>query len=131
SDNVSTCDRCTFTNNLTFGSNSPVFNFANNSFGNNLDLTDPEFETATTDFLFEFTDDYRLKSTSPAIGAGSDGTDIGIYGGSDPYPISVDVEGFVTSLLPRLPMVTEMNIENANIPENGTLEVTFKAKTSN
>lgn len=38
-----------------------------------------------TDNLYQFTDDLHLQPGSPGIGAGNDGTDIGIYGTSSPY----------------------------------------------
>ena len=38
-----------------------------------------------TDGAYQFTDDLHLQPGSPGVGAGNDGTDIGIYGTSSPY----------------------------------------------
>ena len=38
-----------------------------------------------TDGNYDFDDDLRLAPTSPGVGAGNDGTDIGIYGTGSPY----------------------------------------------
>ena len=121
------CDACTFNNNISFSSGSTAFGYATNTASGNLESTDPMFESATFGDNYLFAADYRLATGSPGIGAGSDATDIGIYGGSAPFPIE-DAAGFFTSPFPTIPQVFEMNILNAAVPENGTLNVEIKAK---
>lgn len=59
-----------------------------------------------------------LKSDSPAIGAGDDGTDCGIFGGNDPY---------ILSGLPDIPAIYyyEQIIDNLN----QSLQIVIKAKS--
>lgn len=120
------CNFCTFTNNISFGGDATDFDYANNTTGSNLEATNPGFVSAEG-FDFSFDADYRTTDTSPANGAGSDGTDIGIYGGISPFPVE-EAAGYFTSPFPSIPQVLEMNILNSSIPENGTLNVEFKAK---
>jgi len=61
---------------------------------------------------------FQLKSGSPAIGAGNDGTDCGIFGGVTPY---------VLSGMPEIPAVYEINMPSTGTTGNG-INVTVKAK---
>jgi hypothetical protein len=63
--------------------------------------------------------DYHLKAGSPAIGAGLDGTDCGIYGGL--YP-------FVDNGRTWLPMITEIDVPNT-VNVNDGLDISVKAKS--
>jgi len=62
---------------------------------------------------FSYTDDYHLKPTCPGVNAGTDGTDIGIYGGSFPWK-----EGS----LPNIPHIKFSSI-GASTDNNGNLPV--------
>jgi len=62
---------------------------------------------------------WQLKVGSPAIGAGEDGADIGMYGGESPY---------VLSGLPPIPAIYDLDAQS--LPTN-TLDVTIKAKSHN
>lgn len=75
---------CTFNNNLC------AFNYTipNDCIGDNNIIN----QTITSIFInfsgngsFSYTDDYHLQSTCPGKNAGTDGTDIGIYGGNFPW----------------------------------------------
>lgn len=114
------CDFCTITNNIVTNANVVTFDYGTNSTANNLENVNPGFVNAP-DFIFDFTDDYTLSPTSPAIGAASDGGDIGIYGGQYPFPGD-------TSPSPLFPKITDFNIQNGSVPQGGTLDVQFKAK---
>lgn len=105
-------------NSLLFGTNVTT------SFNNNLIDVDPQFENYPldgADFSADF--DYTLKTGSPLIGAGLNGEDIGVLGGSNP---------FVTSPL-ILPRVTELSITGGNntISQGGDLQINFSAKAGN
>ncbi|NVO21227.1 MAG: hypothetical protein HXX13_16110 [Bacteroidetes bacterium] len=62
---------------------------------------------------------WRLKTGSPAIGAGNDGSDCGMFGGVTPY---------VLSGLPEIPAIYYLNMPASGSSTNG-INVTIKAKT--
>jgi len=62
---------------------------------------------------------WQLKEYSPALGAGNDGTDCGMFGGSSPY---------VLSGLPSIPAIYEITMPATGDNING-IDVTIKAKT--
>lgn len=64
---------------------------------------------------------WQLKQNSPAIGAGMDGTDCGIFGGNNPY---------VLSGIPSGPHIFELSAPR-DASSQGGLPVTIKAKISN
>lgn len=61
---------------------------------------------------FSYTANYKLKSNSPGKNAGTDGTDIGLFGGDSPFK-----EGG----LPTQPAIIEFNV--TKYPENGQIEI--------
>lgn len=65
---------------------------------------------------FKYSDDFRLKEDSPGITGGTDGTDIGIYGGVNPYK---------TSAVPSNPHIRKVNI--AKETKSGVLHVEITA----
>lgn len=64
---------------------------------------------------------WRLKSGSPAIGAGTGGTDCGMYGGTTPYKVSGIAAGQPTIYSLTTP---------GTAPANGTLNVKVSAKVN-
>ena len=117
------CNQCTFLHNLTFDNdNNNLIGEASenpNSVGEgNIIGQDPKFVNINQ-ITFTNQNDYNLQSGSPAIGAGKDGTDIGIYGGS--YPWNIEVATIV-------PVVTSLTIPVGVVQENGQLEFTFSAE---
>jgi hypothetical protein len=72
----------------------------------NVDMSQVFVNTASSDGK------YKLKAGSPAIGAGVDGVDCGIYGGNYPY---------VLSGMPEVPAIWYLNVNGSN--------VTVKAKS--
>jgi len=111
--NPQTMFSSSYSNNLVFGSNFTISD-TNDVVLNNIIGIDPEFTTPPVTCNDEA--DYTLRSFSPALGAGSDGTDIGITGGA--YP-------FTEWTLPDWP-----NVELAYTNESGVLlgtdmELTF------
>ncbi|MBX2956978.1 MAG: hypothetical protein KF846_12525 [Cyclobacteriaceae bacterium] len=139
---------CTFNNNISNQSTiadpstyTPANNFVNtftgtgggSNFGaGNIIGQDPLYTTAPNLNAFSFTANYRLQAASLGKNAGTDGTDLGIYGGSFPFPSGGAVgSGYDTSPMPPIPQVTELNIQNATVPVNGTLNVNIKATINN
>ncbi len=106
-----------------------------NSINNNILSTDAEhsfdiyksnyFIGATIEDVFEWKgtldERFTLKEGSPAIGAGTNGVDCGVYGGVYPY---------VVSGLPKfVPYISESNIPTT--PTDGKLNITLKIKSQN
>lgn len=65
--------------------------------------------------------DYHLAANSPAIGAGHNGTDCGVYGGD---------LGFVDKGIPGLPYIYFLDVPAVASKKEG-LKVTVKAKSGN
>jgi hypothetical protein len=116
SNNILTCcgvgqNNNVFFNNIGSGNQFP----AGNGNQQNINMTDV-FVGATGNSP---DGQYQLKPGSPAIGAGNDGTDCGIFGGVTPY---------VLSGLPAIPAIYEIDMPSAGTSTNG-INVTVKAKT--
>lgn len=108
---------CTFSNNLsyqTIDDNLPP-TAGNNVGSGNLVGVDPLFVNVP-DAQGAWTYDYHLQASSPGHNAGTDGTDIGLYGGS--APLNVPLGG-----TPRLPQVTQFDLLNSTIGQGGTINV--------
>lgn len=128
----------TFNNNLsnltTISPTAPTNSFLGNtnSGAGNFVAVDPLFVNVTNLNAYATTFDYRLQASSTVRNAGTDGTDLGIYGGSRPFPSGgTSGSGFDTSPLPPIPQVTEVNILNATLQPGTPLNVNVKAKVNN
>ena len=127
-------DFCTWNNNISCF-NYPVTNdnfniTGTNSGGGNQVTVDPDFVGVVKQAVaFAYTQSFHLNAGSPAIGAGTDGTDVGIYGGMFPWPDGGAVP-WETSPMPYIPVMEALNIQNANVRENGNLNVNIKARTN-
>lgn len=110
-----------FINNLSWRSTLNPCNLPpdyNNGSGN-LSNQDPQFETAiSSSTSFDKSKDYHLKSSSPGKNAASDGTDIGPYGGNNPF-----VWGGIFSI----PNITQSLITNPVINQSTPINVNVKA----
>lgn len=103
-----------------------------NSGSGNLVGTNPLFENVPNNDTYNTTYNYRLQAGSPGKNYATDGTDVGIYGGSYPFPSGgTPGSGFDTSPMPPIPQVTAVNIQNATIAPNGTLNVQVQGKVNN
>jgi hypothetical protein len=119
---------CVFTNNLVYNITVTAFTLplSGSTGSNNSAALDPLFIGGTTgdpgwNNIFDY--NWRLPLTSPGHNTASDGADLGVYGGV----LAVNQMG----LIPAIPQVNEINIGNAAVPQNGTLNVTFKARKQN
>ena len=99
-----------FTNNAN-GTNTGINNVVNADY-NKVFVNFPYVDQYSYDFnsAFAYTDDFHLAATSPGKNAGSDGTDIGLYGTATPY-----------KTIPTNPHVVTSN--NADHVINGKLGV--------
>lgn len=104
-----------------------------NSGSGNLVGTNPLFVNVPNNNTYDATYNYRLQAGSPGKAPFStDGTDAGIYGGSYPFPSGgTPGSGFDTSPMPPIPQVTAVNIQNATIAPNGTLNVQVQGRVNN
>jgi hypothetical protein len=72
---------------------------------------------------------YRLLASSPGKNLGTDGTDIGLYGGTTPFAEGATTDSrFRYFPAPAFPQMLEMNILNITLPTNGTLNINFTAR---
>lgn len=104
-----------FQNNVFFS--APYDSSASSSFAGN--ISSQTFSSTfinAPSFVFSYSYDYHLKSNSPAINAGTDGTDIGIYGSSYPYK---------PSAVPANPHISTKSISPSSAP-NGTLPINIR-----
>jgi hypothetical protein len=104
-----------------------------NSGGGNLVGNNPLFVNVPNNDSYDITYNYRLQAGSPGKAPFStDGSDAGIYGGSYPFPSGGNPgSGFDTSPMPPIPQVISVNIQNATIAPNGTLNVKVQGKVNN
>lgn len=134
---------CSISNNLfyfpnaTFSASKIIY--GTNTGGNNIINQDPKFITFDDSYYVNSIShtiptagpfpDLKLKSNSPGKSYGTDGTDIGIYGGNSPYfegtPANSRYRYFP---MPGIPQVLDYNILNSSVPVNGTLNIEFKAR---
>lgn len=100
-----------------------------NSGGLNQIGVDPLFENVDfTKPVDYYLNDFRLSANSPGKNAGTNGSDIGIYGGLTPWPDGGEPgSGFQLSPVPPIPQVLYMNVINAVIAEGSELQVEVKA----
>jgi len=70
--------------------------------------------------------DYHLSGSSAAVGAGTNGDDLGIYGGTNALPATAVLNG-----VPAMPRITEMNVQNLSVSPSGNLNVQIKAVKEN
>lgn len=115
-----------FSNNIGFAISTSVLQGTNTG-ANNLNA-DPLFLYlySTTNYYYNDQNKYILKASSPGKNAGTDGSDIGIYGGQYPWPTSA-LTDYIHCIAPSIPMMQELNILNSSVPSNGNLNFSVKA----
>lgn len=106
-----------FSSNITFGFTAGLPG-ANNTGANNQTNVNPQYNRnfgtwAGFDSIPYY--DWSLKVASTGHNAGTDGTDIGVYGGSYAF---ANLDGVT-----QLPQVRQMTINNATVPLNGNINV--------
>ncbi len=123
-------DYCIFTNNISYGHANSSFSYGTNTATGNIEATDPLFvNTGTYSETYEYIDDYNVQGGSPAIGAGTDGTDIGIYGGLYPFPVGGNAT-YTTSPMPAIPQIMQMIINNSVVPEDGVIDIHIEGQVN-
>ena len=110
----------TFSNCLSYNDLSGVTNLAGSG---NINDTDPEFVSADNDVFDALTDDYTLQPTSPALGMGVDGDDIGLYSANSNF--TFNNFGFTVGI----PTVTITSI-TTQVEQGGDLSVTIQSNSN-
>ena len=112
----------TFTNNISYCSNAS-YTYTLPPTGNtgtgNLQNTNPSFVSGSTNSNYDYSLDYHLQSSSTAKNAGTDGTNIGPSGGTEPF-----IWGGAFSI----PKVTQLSISNPIINQGTDININVKAK---
>ena len=119
---TSGCTNSVFNNNITYYCSDNTIPYGTNTGANNFVNSDPKFENyPIAGGEFDYSYDFHLKTGSPGLNAGTDVTNIGIYGGSLPFEVGAN---------PTIPQVTEINFIDgvSSAPIGGTINVNFKAK---
>jgi hypothetical protein len=109
---------CTYNNNIGFGG---VTSFPN---GVNTTGVDPLFVTSIgSGAFFNYATDYHLQAGSPFLTYGTDGTQVGVYGGTGDY----NQHG-----VPRNPYIKTFNLTGpTSINAGDNLQIYIKAKVRN
>ena len=115
-------NNCQFNNNITYQTSADTIPFASNTGSGNLVAKNPLFTNVPTN-TFNYSYDYSLSAASPGKNAGTDGKDIGVYGGTMPF---ADLTG-----TPAIPQIKSISILNPVIPAGDSLQVIIKAKKQN
>ncbi|MBX2964158.1 MAG: hypothetical protein KF687_16725 [Cyclobacteriaceae bacterium] len=109
--NVFTFNNCVVRNNISISNNLPTGN------GNTGPVPQGDIIVGTGTIDGQF----KLKDGSPAIGAGFEGVDMGMFGGTEPY---------VLSGIPPIPSIYQLNAPAVGEKNTG-LPITVKAKANN
>jgi hypothetical protein len=110
-----------FSNNIAFGSVNDNIPLGINTGTGNFISVDPLFiNVPSGNFNFNIVYDYHLQNNSIGKNAGTDGTDIGIFGGAYPF------KNFTGT--PSIPFIQEFTIQNPVIGISDPLNVHLKAK---
>lgn len=115
-------DNNSFANNLSYQTSNNTIPAGTNIGSGNFVAQDPLFTNVPTN-TFNYTYDFTLSATSPGKNAGTDATDLGVYGGTSPF---VDLTG-----TPAIPQVKNLTILNPVISVGDSLQVIIKAKKQN
>lgn len=106
---------CNFINNISRVAGTFPPAGSGNTASNNIEATDPLLVNYVSG-QYSATHDYNLQAGSAAIAAGSDGTDIGVHGGTNMF-FSESGEVLIN------PIIREVSILTPTVTPNGTLNV--------
>lgn len=106
---------CVFLNNITFNSSGTYPALG----GSNLDNQDPQFVNVGNTGGYNSSYNFTFPASSPAHNAGSDGSDLGYFGGG----MRVSVIGEPQNV----PVIREMDVQNGNVLQNGNVNVKVRS----
>ncbi len=110
----------TYNNNLIFNSGNDLLPYGNNTGSGNINGSSPLFVNVPDLNGVNLNYNYRLTAASPGHNAGTDGTDIGPFGGIDPLQ---NLYG-----TPPVPQIKVFNISNSVVAPSTPLNIYLKAK---
>jgi len=116
------CIGCVFRNNLTFDTTNDTIPYELTTGENNFIGEDPMFVDVPNPYIsntFDIKHDMRLRDDSPYKTAGTDGTEIGLYGGAHP---------FNSSGVPLIPQLQRIELSNTVVPPGSEIEVKVKLR---
>ncbi|RLD60087.1 MAG: hypothetical protein DRJ05_05310 [Bacteroidetes bacterium] len=106
-----------FSNNLTWHTDGILATLPGND---NIDNADPDFTFFPVgNQVWDYENNYMLTAISPGHNAGTDGTDVGIYGSGFPFRM----EGYPQDF----PRLQSFDISNTVVPPGGMIEINLKA----
>ncbi len=117
---------CQFNNNLTYKLDNDTIPYGYNYGADNIIGKNPKFMDwdADNDFNGESIEiqkkGFKLKSDSPGKNAGTDGKDLGIYGGQYPWPEYLDNSSKIVEA--DIPTIRELKILNTVVGKNGKIK---------
>lgn len=119
------CSMCEFNNNIIYnagGGTMTAINAIGNgvSGSNNIMNQNPQFVNFVQNDGYTITENYRLSSGSPGKNAGSDGSDIGLYGGNYNWENRKYPKAF--------PHQEILNVINNSVPQGTPVNINLKAK---
>lgn len=120
--NGTSVDNNIFSNNISYQTANDTLPYGTSTGSGNFVNQNPLFTNVTAN-NFNYSFDFSLMAISPGKNAGTDGKDIGIYGGSKPF---VDMTGS-----PAIPQMKSVTLLNPMIPLGDSLHVIIKAKKQN
>lgn len=112
------CSNSTFSNNLTYNTSSNTIPYGSNTGSGNILATNPSFVSATQ-YAFAYNQDYHLQASSAGKNAGTDATDLGLYGGGAPMPAYGGE--------PPIPQIKMFDVTPV-VKKNTSLQIQIKAK---
>jgi len=127
---TSTVDYCTFNNNMAIGATLGTFPGGTSTGSGNVSALFSNYQfnhtltSSSLTFVQIVSNDWHLRSTSLGHNTGLDGTDMGIYGGSNPMPNFTGTPG-------TIPQMTLITILTPNISAGTPINVRFKARKVN
>ncbi len=112
----SVSDASEFKNNIYHLTNNPPPVNAQSSGNLNANPQFVNYPIGGSNFSFEY--NFHLQPSSPGINYGTDGKDVGMWGG--PAPVNLGFE-------PPIPRIYDFKVNNATVPAGGTIQLTIKA----
>ncbi len=113
-----------FNNNISYCVNSSqtyTLPPSGNTGSGNKSNQNPSFINGTISSTYDISKDYHLQAASTGKNAGTDGTDIGQYGGTNP---------FIWGGAFTIPKVSQITISNPIINQGTTININVKAKSA-
>lgn len=119
------CANCVFNNNIIYnaggGTMTDINSIGNGVSGNNNIMnTNPQFVNFVQDNAYTIAENYRIANGSPGDNAGTDGTDIGLYGGNYNWENRKYPKTF--------PHQEVLNVINNSVPQGTPVNINLKAR---